>query len=63
MSKDVTIKTEKVGGGLTLPSYKATAYQNGEKIAEAYSKPFGSASEAREKLMDKLAERDVNRRK
>jgi hypothetical protein len=62
MSK-VTIKTEKVGGGFfTLPARKATAYENHTKVAEAYSKPYGSSSEAREKLMDKIAERNINKK-
>lgn len=62
MSK-TTVKTEKVGGGFwTLPAYKSTAYENHTKVAEAYSKPFGSASESRDKLMDKLAERNTNKR-
>jgi len=62
MSK-VTVTTEKVGGGFfTLPAHKATAYENHTKVAEAYSKPFGSASEAREKLVDKIAERNINKK-
>ena len=61
---EVKVKTEKVGGGFwTLPAFKSTASENGEKIAEAYSKPFGPASEARERLQDKLAERNLNRSK
>jgi hypothetical protein len=63
MSK-TTIKTEKTGGGFwTLPAHKSTAYEDHRKVAEAYSKPFGSASESREKLQDKLAEREANKRK
>ena len=62
MSK-TTVTTEKVRGGFwTLPAHKSTAYENHTKVAEAYSKPFGSASESREKLMDKLAERKSNKR-
>jgi hypothetical protein len=58
-----TVKTEKVGGGFwTLPAHKSTAYENHTKVAESYSKPFGSASESREKLLDKLAERKANKR-
>ncbi|MFP5207848.1 MAG: hypothetical protein ACLGRW_01015 [Acidobacteriota bacterium] len=60
MSK-VTVTTEKVGGGFfTLPAHKATAYENHTKVAEAYSKTYGSASEAREKLTDKIAEGNTN---
>jgi hypothetical protein len=62
MSK-ITVKTEKVGDGFwTLPGHKSTAYENHRNVAEAYSKPFGPASESREKLMDKLAERKTNKR-
>jgi|CZKH01.1.fsa_nt_gi hypothetical protein len=58
MGNKITVTTEKVGGGFfTLPAHKSTAYENHTKVAEAYSKPFGTASEAREKLQDKLAER------
>jgi hypothetical protein len=63
MGKNITIKTEKAGGTFTLPAYKATAYENGSVIAEAYSKPFGTAEEARENLADKLAAREANKRK
>ena len=56
---NVKVETEKVGGGFwTLPAYKSTAYENGEKIAEAYSEPYGTPSEARENLQDKLAGRN-----
>lgn len=59
----IKVETEKVGGGFwTLPAYKSTASEGGEKIAEGWSKPFGSPSEAREDLQDKLAERSANRR-
>ena len=59
---EVKVKTEKAGGGFwTLPAFKSTATENGEKIAEAYSKPFGTSSEARERLQDKLAGRNANR--
>jgi pyruvate/oxaloacetate carboxyltransferase len=59
MSKGITIKTEKVGGFLTNSAYKAIAYKNYEKLADAYGE---SPAEAREKLMDKLAEREADRR-
>ena len=58
MSKGITIKTEKVGGVLTNSAYKAVAYKNYEKIAEAYG---DTAEKAREKLLDKLAEHEANR--
>jgi len=45
-----------------LPAHKSNAYENNKKVAEAYSKPFGTASEAREKLSDKLAERKADKR-
>lgn len=62
MSK-IKVKTEKVGGGFwTQPAYRSTAYRGNSKITEAYSIPFGSASEAREKLMDKLATRTTKTR-
>ena len=60
---DTKIKTEKVGGGFwTQPAHKSTASENGKKVAEAYSRPHGSASESRENLMDKLAEREANKK-
>ncbi len=58
MSNKVTIKTEKVGGFLTNSAYRAIAYKDYDKIAEAYG---DTAEKAREKLLDKLAEHEANR--
>lgn len=58
---DVKVNTERVGGGLTRESYRSTAYENHSKVGEGWSRPIdsgGTASEARQNLADRLAERD-----